>query len=249
MTQDYENTLRRLILFLIGESDDADFKVTPERIEAWKNKREIEEKKYKGALYEKRLIYYSDFYDLETIVVKNWNIFGPVLGEQSKFKVLHKMIETYRNTLSHGRSIFTFQENLIIGITGDLKTAVTIYHNKNMSKEDYFIRILKLSDNLGNSWESSTGMSLGMFTDHILRVGDELELIVEAFDPKGRKITYSLQEESYGITSQSNDSGIFRIKITSKMIAESWLFKVRAETQESEYKNYESLNVGYTILP
>ena len=48
MTNEYENTLRRLILNVIGTDDNTDYKVAPERIEKWKEKRTIEEKKNNG---------------------------------------------------------------------------------------------------------------------------------------------------------------------------------------------------------
>lgn len=45
MIHEYENTLRSLILSIIGSTDNSDYKVSGERVEKWKEKRNIEEKK------------------------------------------------------------------------------------------------------------------------------------------------------------------------------------------------------------
>jgi hypothetical protein len=73
MIQEYENLLRSIISNTLGIVDETDFKVSPERIVKWKDKREEELKKFDGILSEKRLIYYSDFYDLGNIISKNWD--------------------------------------------------------------------------------------------------------------------------------------------------------------------------------
>jgi hypothetical protein len=44
MIKEYENTLRTIILLVIGDRDDASFGVTSERITKWIEKREIEKK-------------------------------------------------------------------------------------------------------------------------------------------------------------------------------------------------------------
>ena len=48
MINEYENTLRRLIIDIIGANDNSDYKVSPERIEKWKEKREIDIKKQRS---------------------------------------------------------------------------------------------------------------------------------------------------------------------------------------------------------
>ncbi len=79
MIQEYENVIRQIILSILGNDDSADFGITDDRLKKWEEKREIEKKKYGGVLTENRLIYYSDFYDLKTIIEKNWNLFKKIL--------------------------------------------------------------------------------------------------------------------------------------------------------------------------
>ncbi|MFD2915626.1 hypothetical protein [Psychroserpens luteus] len=54
-------------------------------------------------------------------------------------------------------------------------------------KDDYFIEIIKINDNIGTIWEKGSSPK-----KPVIRVGDEYELIVEANDPKGREIEYEI---------------------------------------------------------
>ena len=240
MIIEYENTLRRLILQIIGE-EEAKYKVTEERIKKWNEKRDIEFKK--GLLTEKRLIYFSDFYDLKTIIDKNWDKFVPILKDKKRFDVFFSEIETFRNTLAHGRTLTSSQELLLKGIVPDLKNCITIYHNKNNMTDDFFVEIIKVSDNLGNVWTSN-----GERIKPTLRVGDEYELIIEANDPKGRRLGYQILSRGAELNLKQ-DSNRFNIKIDNSLVGKYMNFVVIVFTPESEYANESSFVLNYTILP
>ncbi|WP_442846433.1 hypothetical protein [Leeuwenhoekiella sp. H156] len=243
MTNEYENTLRRLILNVIGTDDNTDYKVAPERIEKWKEKRTIEEKKNNGVLFENRIIYYSDFYDLKTIIDKNWEKFLPILNDKKRFLVFFNEVEQFRNTVAHGRDLIDSQKNLLKGILSDLKNSITIYYNKNEMKDDYFIKITKINDNLGNIW-FVPGHKRQTPT---LRVGDEYEIYVEANDPKDREIIYALRNDGGFHIQQKNN--MFKFEIPKEFVGETirlWLF---ATTPKSEYKNVDRKAIFITVLP
>ncbi|WP_282019173.1 Swt1 family HEPN domain-containing protein [Salegentibacter mishustinae] len=241
---EYENNLRLIITDILGSGDNSDYKVSDKRIQNWKEKREIERKKYKDILVENRLIYFSDFYDIKTIIHKNWEKFTRILGDKKRFEVFFDEIEKYRNTLAHGRTLTTSQENLLNGIIADLKNAITIYRNKNEMKEDYFIRIIKVSDNLGNSWPAK----ISERAKPQLRVGNEYELIVEANDPKDRIIKYSLSSNKGNII-EEQDSNRLIFTVQNKHIGEKVALIVRAFTPDSEYQNIAAQVIRTTILP
>jgi hypothetical protein len=246
MINEYENTLRTIIILILGDTDDADFGVTPSRIQAWKEKREIESKKRSSIQIENRLIYYSDFFDLKAIIHKNWEKFKPILNDKKRFEVYHSDVENIRNSVAHGREIFSFQNKLLEGIIGDLKNQLMLYHTKNMDPSDYFLKILRVSDNLGNIWESSN-RSDSIITHKILRVGEEIEFIVDAFDPKGRELEYRIQHiTDWFITQKSNK---IAVKIVPDMISKSCHIRIAVSTKESGYKNEESVYFNYTVLP
>jgi hypothetical protein len=243
MVVKFENTLRHLIIKTIGENDDSEYKVSSERMEAWKNKREVERKKHKGILIENRLLYYSDFYDLKTIVNKNWELFKPILSDKKRFEVLFDEIEKIRNTIAHGRDILISQEHLLKGILLDLKNQITIYHNKNQMKDDFFIQIQRVTDSLGNIWENNKVTN----NNPVLRVGDVYEIIIEAYDPKNRKIEYALSTlDGFIIESDANR---INFTITKELINKRQIFIVSAKTINTDYNNEDSLYFIVIILP
>jgi hypothetical protein len=238
----YENTLRKLILYLLG-TDFKSYNVSLDRTEKWKEKKEIQRKKSNGILLEKRLIFYSDFYDLKTIVDKNWEIFLPILKNKKRFEIFFKEVENYRNTVSHGRSLTLGQENLLNGILSDLKNLITIHHNRNEMNDDYFIRITQVNDNLGNVWDDIINQ-----IKPILRVGDDYEIIIEANDPKDRKIEYCINTIMNELRIVQN-SNRFNFKIENKIVGENVSLLVSAYTPDSNYENKAYFRIPLTILP
>jgi hypothetical protein len=250
MTNEYENILRKIISIVLGIDDDTDFGVTPDRIEKWKEKREIEYKKYAGIIIENRIIYYSDFYDLETIVAKKWEKLKPILLDKKKFEVFHKEVEKFRNTIAHGRELYSYQQKLLEGIVQDLKTTFILYHNKNMNADDYFIRVLKVTDSLGSIHDATDHFYRS--TNKILRVGDKIEFYIEAYDPKGNEIKYSASIDHTASTNRTTIESTqpkIEITITKEMVGKFKSFTLTAKTDETEYENSDYAQLGYTILP
>lgn len=242
MISEYENTLRALIIHFIGATDSADYKISDDRIAKWKERREVEFKKSKGVSCEARILYYSDFYDLKTIVAKSWEKFHPVLHDKKRFEVFFDELENYRNTTAHGRNLTLSQESLLKGILLDLKNKITVYHNKNEMKEDFFIRISRVNDNLGNVWEFPS-----LTPKAVLRVGDEYELFIEANDPKGRNISYKILTSEGFLMEQTSNR--FNFTITNDLVGPSVRIYINAFTPESEYKNEAGMAIALTILP
>ena len=246
MINEYENSLRTIIILVLGDKDDASFGVTSERIDSWKEKRETEKRTQRNIQIESRLIYYSDFFDLHTIVHKNWEKFKPILIDKKRFEAFHSEIEKYRNNIAHGREILVFQENILNGIIGDLKNQIILYHSKNLDPDDFFLKILKASDSLGNKWESSQIMQ-SILTGSILRVGDKIDFFVDAFDPKGRELEYSvLYIDDWFISQGSNR---ITVNIVPKMISKNCRIQIQVSTKNSGYQNSESVSFFYTVIP
>lgn len=247
MINEYENALRSIICILIGQQDDSAYGVTSERIQKWKEKREVDRLKSQGTQLETRLIYYSDFYDLETIIYKNWLKFKPIFNDKKRFEILHAEIELYRNTLAHGREILSFQLSLLKGIVGDLKNQILKYHSKNMNIDDYFIKILKVSDNFGNIWEH--GDLHTKWIDQILRVGDTLEFVIDAFDPKGREIEFSILHNYSTVQFENSSDNRIIITLNKIMISKSAQLNIMVKTKDSEYENTDMVSFVYSVIP
>lgn len=189
MVKLYENTLRQLIIDVLGEEDTVDFNISSEITDKWFAKRKVEQNKNDGFLFEKRIIFYADFEDLNTIIDKNWNSFLPVLQDKKRFQVFFNEVYQFKKIINSNLPLIQSQENLLSGIVMDLKNAITVYNNKENLVDDYFISIKKISDNLGNSWSKSDA---NQNKKPVLKVGNDYELLVEANDPKDRKIEYQL---------------------------------------------------------
>ncbi|WP_391557110.1 hypothetical protein [Robertmurraya sp.] len=245
MIQEYENILRSIISNVLGTNDDTVFKISSERIEKWKEKREEEKKKFDGILTEARIIFYSDFYDLGNIISKNWGSFKSIFNDKKRFDVLFSEMETFRNTISHGRQLLPYQEQIVKGIIGDLKTKLVTYHNRNMGADDYFIKILKVSDSLGSIWDN-TMLPIGLFTKKTLRVGDSIEILIEAYDPKGREITYRVR---WGNIDQKGLINNFTIVINKSMIGKTSNLRIEVSTKETDYENSDTTYLRYIVLP
>lgn len=240
MTIEFENTLRKLILHIL-KGDFNNYKVSEQRIENWKEKQEIEKKKYKGILLEKRLIFYSDFYDLKSIISKNWDSFKPILDDKKRFEVFFAEVEKFRNTLSHGRTLTLSQEQLLNGITSDLKNLITIYHNKNEMKEDFFVRLISVSDNLGNTWP-------GTHKKPTIRVGDYYELTIDAIDPKDRDIEYQLVTFK-GVFIKFQKSNRFSFTVDNSFVGVDTSLIIEIRTPNSDYENRDGTVIHAIILP
>lgn len=242
MINEYENLIRTIILELL-EDKPYTYKVSEDRIRKWEEKKEIEIKKNKGICSEHRLIYYSDFYDLKTIISKNWELFSAIFLNKKRFDVFFEELENYRNAVMHGRTLTKSQNLILEGVLLDAKNMKTIYHNKREMKDDYFIRINNVSDNLGSKWEGSTN------SDRItLRVGDEYELLIEAIDPLDREIIYEIQFFDR-VPKMVQKGNRFNFTITEELICRSETIIVKVFTPDSEYNNTVAMGIYVTVLP
>lgn len=245
MITQYENTLRQLIIDILGDADQTDYTISSEISDNWFAKRKVEQNKNDGFLFEKRIIYYSNFEDLGLIIEKNWEQFLPILKDKKRFQVFFNEVVQFKKTTNSGNELIKSQENLLSGIVMDLKNAITIYNNQKNLVDDYFITIQKISDNLGSSWLQSD-------TEHqkkpILRVGDSYELLVEANDPKDRQIEYQLVHFT-GKLKINQTSNRFNFKIDKTLIGQNTMFIIKAFTKESDYKNESIRKIYLTVLP
>ena len=92
MIKQYENTLKELIITILGDADNSEYKVPNNILTKWLKKRSIERDKNNGFLFEKRIIFYADFEHLILIINENWELFSPVLSDKKRFEVFFNEI-------------------------------------------------------------------------------------------------------------------------------------------------------------
>src|SRR5690606_10696484 len=149
-----ENDLRDLISFQLKIKFGIDWPnkcgLSPERITKW-FERQNEEKKRIG-INDTRIIYYADFYDLKTIISKNWEkCFKDVFNDKKQFELFYSILEEFRNPDAHRRELLPYQKNLAIGISGEIRSQITSFFSKMDTGESYYPRIEFAQDSLGNS--------------------------------------------------------------------------------------------------
>jgi len=205
--KDTENLLRDFIVVVLqkslGESWLDTCGVSGERINKWKERKTIEEKRQMSGVVEERLIYYADFYDLETILRKHWSgEFSKALGDWKTMEVWLSELENLRDPDAHRRELLPHQKHLILGISGEIRTRLIRYRSKQETSEDYYPRIESARDSLGNIY--TFGNTAFLKTKMCLHIGDVVEFVVTASDPLGANLQYFLGE-GFGIKDNWKD--------------------------------------------
>lgn len=192
-----ENTIRDFLAFIFhrkyGDNWLDHISISEGRKESWQQRKETEVKRLSTQSLEQRILYYSDFYDLKTLILKNWD------GEVQKAFKDKKMVEVFlteleklRDPNAHRRSLYSYQGDLIRGISGELRTRIMKYRGKKENPDDYFPVIEAVSDSLGNQIATPSYAQM-LVSDEVVRVGDEIEIQVFSTDPMGEKLEFSIE--------------------------------------------------------
>lgn len=250
--KEVENSLRDFLSALMNEEKGSDWinscGISPDRIIQWKERRETEKKKQLFGTPENRLLYYSDFFDLSSIIDKNWNDkFKAALGDKATILLFLKILDDFRNPDAHRRELLPHQKHIIIGISGEIRNRIVLYRSKKETGEDYFPRIESVRDNLGNL---CTPDEMIADTKLILRPGDKLTFVVTATDPLGEALEY----QCVSVDPEPNweENNIIEIVIEDKHVAKKQPFYVCIRSKRNYHANKffdDMATFNYTILP
>lgn len=250
--KDTENSLRDFISAVLqndfGNLWIEQCGVTEERISIWGKRLQEEKKRQKYGAVEERILYYSDFYDLRTILKKHWpSQFSVAFGDWKTMNVWLQELEKLRDPDAHRRELLPHQKHLILGITGEIRTRLIRYRSKQETSEDYYPRIESARDNLGRVYSYGTGV-----IDKpkiILRVGDILEFVITATDPMGQPLEYRIYGK--GIT-EWQKSNILSLKITTNHIIKNFnlLMQIKSQREYHAYGDHDDrVLFVYEVLP
>jgi len=169
--------------------------VSPERLQKWRERQAVEQKRQEAGVVEERLIYYADFFDLRTIFRKHWgNVFSEPLGDWKTFEVYLTELEKLRDPEAHRRELLPHQKHLLIGIAGEIRNRIVRYRSKKETSEDCFPRIESVRESLGNIWTPVEGRELAFVrTGMTLRPGDELDFVITASDPEDLDLRFGIE--------------------------------------------------------
>lgn len=253
--KDTENALRDFISLIlskkIGKNWIEKCGASKERLKKWNERKEIEKKRQQSGIIEDRLIYYADFYDLQTILKKHWSLFSPALGEWKRIEIWLLELNKLRNPDAHRRTLLTHQKHLIVGIAGDIRSRLVRYRSKLETKEDYYPRIESASDNFGNLWTPNYGLP-SVMTKTSLRPGDTIEFVISARDPLGEDLEYNISTEYIGSNKIWKSNNELDIKITEEDIGEGFEVKLAIRSNRKYHargKYDHAIGFHYSVLP
>lgn len=190
-----EVVLRDLIQQILAEHFGADKWIdncgcSADRIQAWRDRLEEEAKRRDGTVADERLLYYSDFPDLATIIKKHWVLFKPCFGDRKTFDVYMGRLEDFRNPEMHSRALVPFESALVEGITGEIRNKVTIYRGVADELDRHFPRIEYVRDSFGHT---GTADGWPMDTGIVLHPGDEVSFECSGWDPDDHPLTWNMK--------------------------------------------------------
>lgn len=204
---DAENCLRDFIGAVLrarlGETWIDDCGVAPEKVAKWRERQAAEHNRQKDGVVENRLLYYADFYDLPTILKKNWEgEFKEALGEWRTVDVWLNELQRLRDPDAHRRSLLPHQKHLIVGISGEIRTRIVRFWSRQETSEGCFPVIESVRDSLGNLY--ARGDTIMVWTGMTLRVGAVVQYEVTAIDPMGQALEYGVQSGAHEAWQSSN---------------------------------------------
>jgi hypothetical protein len=198
LIRDTENVVRELVQEMMverfGESWADQLGVTPERRARWQERQDEERKRRAGAVIDERILWYSDFTDLWTILKKNWELFKPCFGDSKRTEVYLDRLSALRNPGAHSRTLLPFERLLVEGMTGEFRQQVTLFRARGGGKPEpeHFPRIEIVRDSFGNQTEYSEIRLVEQIAGLVLRPGDEITFSGTGWDPDGEILHWNV---------------------------------------------------------
>jgi len=253
-----ENSIRDLIGYVLRQRLGNDWVhgcgVTDNRISKWQERQIEDQKKYNRC--DSRLIYYADFYDLKTIIIKNWELlFFNIFSNKKEMDVFLDILAELRNPDAHRRELMPYQKHLVLGIGGHIRTAISKYFSDMETRDSYYSRVESVQDSLGNSW--SLGDRNPFPTKCVVRSGDNIQFQVSASDPMDGKLTYGLFPLTSPLQVCWSDEGAFDFTFEDHHVAEVlWVFIAVKSDRDFHPKREVGLGkvddvvkFGFEVLP
>lgn len=256
MTQalkDTENALRDTIFDVLNKKYGRDWVnkcgVSAERIVKWNERKNMEQLSQASGVVEERIIYYADFYDLQTILKKNWSEgFHNIFGEFKAMSVWLDELEKIRNPDAHRRELMPHQKHLVLGISGEIRTRLVRYRSKMETSEDCYPRIESARDSLGNIHTYGGSKK----TTNVVRVGDEIEFVITASDPLGGEISYAMTVSGHHHGQNWQNGNSFSLRFNESHVRRQFSLMLWIRSDRKYHANGESddsVTFLYDVLP
>lgn len=208
-------------------------------------RREEESKRRPGVSVDPRLLFYSEFTDLASIIDKHWDDgFIDCFRDKKRIQLDLKRLLGYRNPGAHSRSlILPWERDLVSGLTGLIRNEVTIYLSEKARTEDepdFFARIEEVVDHFGNRYvgKATDGRGSGNPSQR-LYVGDILTLQCRGSDPQGKELYWDMNALGTAGRNFKGDTGRLDYEITNREVGASTAFLAHLRCPERPYSRLD----------
>ncbi|HEX8081561.1 MAG TPA: Swt1 family HEPN domain-containing protein [Jatrophihabitans sp.] len=145
-----ETGLRLVIKEVVGE----DWVSQVKDAESLAGRVTTEEHQRDGVITSTDPIDYTMFYQLLGMIKSNWQKFQPVFLDQKRFEVWMKEADHVRNAIAHQRPLVNHEQDLISGISLQIRNLITLFRTRQMSSNEYYPVIESARDNFGRDGHS-----------------------------------------------------------------------------------------------
>jgi hypothetical protein len=244
-----EVVLRDLVRLVLGDAWTQSRRVDLSALEA---KRAEDKAKRRGTAVNEDLLAYTEFIQLQQIILDDWDKFTPALGKQKYIAAYFDRLNAFRNPAMHSRPLREFERDLVNGIVGELRNLVVIYRTERGPDMEYYPKIEQVTDSFGNNPSRGSG---DLEIRARLKVGDIVTFSCRAWDSQDRDITWQLAEGigNHNILAVAAGSEVtLEFKVTREIVQERMLARITI-TSDGQYHRYlywdDSCDFYYAVDP
>lgn len=189
-----ENALRLAVRSVLGDAWQGSLD-----LDSLRQKQEEDRKRREGVVVVDDLLNYVEFYQLTSIILKQWEQFKPVFDDKKRTEVWLATLEDVRNAIAHSRQLVEYERYLVSGISGQIRNLVTLYRTNAIPANAHYAIIESVRDNFGTvgTGDFQLAMQEDYQTHPRLEVGDTLSFTCSGSDGRGRELDWILYAKDH----------------------------------------------------
>lgn len=203
----------------------------------------LEEAKQRSpARVPQNLLDYTSLHQIRKCIdAVDWGKFAPALGKKKDFDALLDQVGRYRNGTAHSREFLPYEEALLEGIAGLIRTRVTIHRSTMDRNSKHYPAIESARDSFGtvpDSLDPLTTLNV-IKTNLVLRVGETVTFAVRGWDAQGRVLKWRLLKGLGGqvIDEQEGSDATLTWKVTEADVNVNIFLKIDLESSGSFHRH------------
>jgi hypothetical protein len=243
-----EVVLRDLVRLVLGDVWMQSRRVEIDKLE---EKRREDIAKRRGTAVNEDLLAYTEFTQLQEIILDNWDKFAPALGKQKYIAAYFDRLNAFRNPAMHSRPLREFERDLVNGIVGELRNLAVIYRTTKGPDMEYYPKIEQVTDSFGNT--PRVGLDVGIQLR--LKVGDVVKFDCRGWDPQDRTLIWQMREGIgfHQILAEAQGSEVtFELVITDEIVQEQLIVTIDMKSDGQYHRNKywdDSCRFYYAVDP